>query len=75
MIQLEKGNTEYIVDIINGYLNIPAFEILEKNPYPNSYYECIKIAKTELINNFRPELKNDIDLTNYDTIILGYPNW
>ena len=38
--------------------------------------ECTELAKEELNNNVRPELKeylNDID--DYDIIYLGFPNW
>ena len=39
------------------------------------YNKCIDVAKKELQTQARPAIKEDIDLTEYDTIFLGYPNW
>ncbi|MBR7093767.1 MAG: flavodoxin, partial [Prevotella sp.] len=41
-----------------------------------SYMTCIEEAKKELREQARPEVKNPLDsIDQYDTIILGYPNW
>lgn len=34
----------------------------------------LKLQK-ELRENSRPKLKDDIDIKEYDTIFVGYPNW
>ena len=42
----------------------------------SSYMTCIEEAKQELRSNARPEMKEKLsNPEQYDTIILGYPNW
>lgn len=72
---IEKGNTRIIADMIAEAIGAPTFEIVPAKPYPATYNECIDVAKKELQRNARPALKNDIDISGYDTIFLGYPNW
>ncbi len=51
-------------------------EIKEKNPYPEKYTPCIEVAKKEMQAKARPEFVGEApDLSDYDTIYLGYPNW
>lgn len=45
-------------------------------PYPQDKSECGKIAKQELAGNERPPLAADLaDISQYDTIFIGYPVW
>jgi flavodoxin len=38
--------------------------------------ECTEVAKDELNDNARPELKEYLeDISEYDIIYLGFPNW
>ena len=64
---------------IKDYLGDRAdtFKIEEVNSYPSSYEECKIRATKELNENSRPEFKNAkaIDLSKYDTILIGYPIW
>ena len=76
IVDLKVGNTEkmagYIKDITGGDL----FEITTINSYPLDYTETTRVAQRELDDNARPELKEYLtDLDEYDTLILGYPNW
>ena len=51
------------------------FEVDTVKKYPEGYYACIEEAKQELRAQARPELKGYVEnLTDYDTIFLGYPN-
>ena len=44
--------------------------------YSKDYMTCIEEAKQELREQARPEVKNPLEsIDEYDTIILGYPNW
>lgn len=74
---LAKGNTEVIVEKIKALLpDADVYHIDTVKPYAEDYYECIDQAKAELRAQARPELKNEIaSIADYDTIILGYPNW
>ncbi len=76
IVDLKVGNTEkmagYIKDITGGDL----FEITTVKSYPLDYTETTRVAQRELDDNTRPELKEYLtDLDEYDTLILGYPNW
>ena len=72
---VEVGNTELLAKEIIKKTSADEFKIEPMIPYPTSYQEAIDIATKEIENNFRPEYKGDIDITNYDTIFLGFPIW
>jgi len=77
---LPKGNTERVAEFIAQATGGDLFEIETVKTYAANYYECIEDAKAELRANARPELKRyledaGLDIANYDTIFVGYPNW
>ncbi len=73
---LAKGNTERVAEFIQNAVGGDLFEVDTVKPYAESYYECIEQAKTELRANARPEIKGYVeDISNYDRIFVGYPNW
>ncbi len=44
--------------------------------YPVDYTECTNVAKVEIQQKARPELKRYLDsIDDYDKIFLGYPIW
>ena len=71
------GNTEIMAGFIKDYLGVKAdiFKIDPVNPYPVDYKECTEVATKELNSNARPAFKGNVDISKYDTIILGYPIW
>lgn len=75
VVDLARGNTftaaEYIAEAVGGEL----FEIDTAQKYPDDYYKCIEQAKEELNSSARPELKEYKDISGYDVIFIGYPNW
>ena len=75
IVNLEKGNTEIAAERISSIIETDIFEIVADKKYPIKYDDCIEIAKKELRENSRPKLKDDIDIKEYDTIFIGYPNW
>ena len=75
IVNLEKGKTEIAAEMISNILNADIFEIVAEKEYPFNYNECIEIAKKELRENSKIKLKQDIDIKDYDTIFVGYPNW
>ena len=75
IVNLKKGNTEIATEIISSIIETDIFEIVADKKYPIKYDDCIEIAKKELRENSRPKLKDDIDIKEYDTIFMGYPNW
>lgn len=73
--ELKKGNTAVVADLIAGLTGADMFEIRPVKEYPVTYNLCTSEAQLELSTNSRPELIEDIDVTGYDVIFLGYPNW
>lgn len=74
---LKLGNTEVVAGKIKALLpDADMFQIDTTYEYSKSYMTCIEEAKQELHDNVRPEVKNPLpSIDEYDTIILGYPNW
>ena len=73
---LSKGNTEIIAEFIQKAVDGELFEIDTVKEYPIDYTECTNVAKEELRQKARPELKNYLNsIEEYDTIYLGYPCW
>ena len=75
---LEKGNNEVMVEKILQLLGGDAavFRIDTVTPYPEDYTATTQQAQAELRQNARPALKSPIEsIADYDTVILGYPNW
>lgn len=75
IIDLKKGNTATAAEMIASMTEADLFEIEAVTAYPYEYHECTEVAKAELNADARPKLIHDIDIQNYDVIIIGYPNW
>lgn len=74
--QLKFGNTAHVGQIIGQFLNAKTVEITPIEMYPNDYTKCLKVSKEEWIKQKRPSYSiEDIDLAEYNEIIIGYPNW
>lgn len=72
---IEKGNTHIVADFIAETIGADIFEIRPQEAYPFNYDECIEVAKEELKNNARPEILGNVNVEDYDTIYIGYPQW
>ena len=73
---IEKGNTEIIAEYIRDFTGADIFKVEPLNEYPSDYMKCIDIAKKEHNDNARPEPKETLnDISAYDTIYIGFPNW
>lgn len=71
---VEKGNTEVMVDYILEEYDIDAFKIEPVNPYPENYQEMLDVVREEQATNARPDYIGQIEnFSNYKNIILGYP--
>lgn len=69
------GNTEYVASLISTKTNSDLFRLEPKNAYPTNHQDLLKRAREEMENNVRPELKETIDIKDYDVIYIGYPIW
>ena len=73
---IEKGNTEVIAEYIQEFTGADLFKVEPAVEYPEDYMECIDVAKKEQQNDARPEIKESLeDISDYDTIYIGFPNW
>ncbi|MDO4198856.1 MAG: flavodoxin [Erysipelotrichaceae bacterium] len=72
---ISKGNTEKVAEMIADITGADLFKIEQVKPYSYDYHTCTDEAKKDKQNNARPELVNDIDISKYDEIYLGYPNY
>ena len=71
-----SGNTRYIAQMIQGKIGADIVELELVKPYSENYSTCLDEAKRDQRADARPELKTQIaNITQYDTILLGYPNW
>lgn len=75
IVDLKTGNTAVVAQKIATLTGADTFEIRTTQTYPFIYKECTDVAQTELRANSRPQLAEAIDVSGYDAIILGYPNW
>jgi flavodoxin len=73
---IAKGNTEIVAEMIAERTGGTLLEVKPVTAYPRTYDECLKVAKKELAQNARPEIKPmDINPEDFDEIYIGYPVW
>ena len=75
MRYIEKGNTHIAAEILAQMTNADLFEIKSVGKYSEVYKECVAQSIAEYKSNARPPLQEDIDISGYNVIFLGYPNW
>ena len=69
------GNTEAVAKNIADLTGFEIFKITPAKPYTTNYDAVLDVAKKEQNKNARPELAEHKNITQYDTIFLGYPCW
>jgi flavodoxin len=70
------GNTRGIAQQIHQKTGGDIFEIECVTPYSRNYNTCLEEAQRDQRQQARPPLKTHVaNMAQYDTIILGYPNW
>ena len=70
------NNTKTIAELIQKKLNCDILRIETKVPYSNDYQTVVDDEQNSEASNHIPEIKDiNIDLNEYDTIILGTPVW
>ena len=72
---IEKGNTHIIAEMIQEEVGGDLFHIQRSTPYPTAYRQCTDEAQREKNANARPALSETKDISDYDIVFLGYPNW
>lgn len=70
------GNTRGVAEEIQAQTGAELFEIELVTPYSTDYNTVLDQAQRDQNEQARPELSTHVeDMEQYDTIILGYPNW
>ena len=72
------GTTKKIAERIASESNSDIIEIIPKDEYKSEdldYNSDCRANKEQNDSTSRPEIKNTIDISKYDTIYLGYPIW
>ena len=73
---ITEGNTAKVAKVIAAKTGSIIYEIKEAKPYPVNYRACVDVAKKEQRDRARPEIAGQLpDLSQYQVIYLGYPNW
>ncbi len=71
-----SGNTQGIAEEIQRQTGADLFEIQLVEPYSSDYSTVLDRAQQDQNEQARPELSTHVEnMEQYDTIILGYPNW
>lgn len=76
IVDLKKGNTEIIAEMIHEMIDSHIFQIETVHEYAKDYHQCTLEAKQELESNARPKILDYVhQFDEYDHIIICYPNW
>lgn len=71
-----SGNTRRLAGFIHEHAGGDMVELKTVRPYPEDYNAVVEQARREQDDNARPEISIDLpDLSAYDTVFIGYPNW
>lgn len=82
IVNLKKGNCLVVAEKIRekvkqvqGDGTVDLFQVEPVKEYSADYTRCTEEAQEELRAGARPACKGDIDISLYDTIVVGYPIW
>lgn len=71
---IAPGNVQQLAGWVQEETGADLFSIRVTEPYPSDWDDCLARANQERGDNARPELVETVeDLSQYDTIFLGYP--
>ncbi len=70
-----SGNTRFAAQQIQKAVGGTLWEITPVKPYPKDYKKCVAQARKETKAKFKPELTAAPDLSKYDVVFIGSPNW
>ena len=69
------GNTKTVAEKIQQFTNADIFRLETVKKYSDEYHALTEEAKKEINEGFKPELKSNIDVKDYDVIFIGSPCW
>lgn len=70
-----SGITRAAAEYMAGALGADTFELEPAEPYPEEYRAVVNRALAELKGGVKPPLAVMPDVSGYDTVIVGSPNW
>lgn len=72
-----SGNTRFAAETIAKKAGAAVFEIKAEKPYNTDFHKCCDEAKPECDGKVLRPIKpvEGLDLTQYDTVLVGTPNW
>ena len=71
-----SGNTRAVAQQIQSLTEADIFEIKPVKLYPEDYNECVKQARKEIDDGYKPEITGTVEnLSQYDVVFIGSPNW
>lgn len=70
-----SSKTKKIAEIIKEETGGDIMEIEPEYPYPVSYNDVVEQAKKEINMGYKPKIKNNISIDDYNIVIVGSPNW
>ncbi|EQA9813429.1 flavodoxin [Klebsiella oxytoca] len=72
----ENGSTQFVAQLIQKQTDGDLYRIETATPYPRQHDALLRFAEKEQQTSARPSLKTPLpDLSDYDTIYVGYPIW
>ena len=66
---IDKGNTQIVAEYIASEVSADSFHIETVTPYPADYDDCCDVAKKELADKARPEIKGGVE--NMESTVSG----
>lgn len=70
------GSNQYVAQLLQAEVGGDLFRIETEQTYPGEHDALLEFAYNELAEGARPALATQVeDLSRYDVIFLGYPNW
>ena len=70
-----SGNTRTVAQKIQELSGADIFEIETVQEYPKDYNAVVAQAQKEKMSGYKPQLKQNIDISNYEIIFIGTPVW
>lgn len=70
-----SGNTRALARHLADAFGADLLELAPVTPYPAAYAACLDKAKADIAAGARPDLKPLPDLSAYDAVLVGSPNW
>lgn len=71
-----SGNTKLVAETLGEMIGAEILEIQTVRPYPSDFHAVVEQAREERRTDFLPPIQAlEADLSNYDTVFLGFPIW